>query len=81
MYAAQYRVLVGRKIDHAIGDDDIETSGIQFKFIEALNIALEETYIRITQDIGVEAAVLLGDSELLVGHIDAHHFARWADEL
>jgi len=49
MHAAQHRVLVGRKVDHAVGHDYIKTARFQLEFVQALDIALQEAHIGVTE--------------------------------
>ena len=67
-------VLVGGKIDHAVGDDHVDRVVGQR---DVLDLALEELDVLRPGF----AFVLVGQGQHLVGHVDADGPARWPDPL
>ena len=71
---AEHRRLVGRQVDHAVADDDVDRLGRER---DGLDVALEEL------DVGRAGlgGVALGEGEHLVGHVEADRAARGPDPL
>src|SRR5262249_15301414 len=68
----QHAILVGRQIDHAIGDDHVHAG---FGQGDLLDLTLEEFHVL---DVGL-ALVLKSEGQHLVRHIEPVGFARWPD--
>eukprot|EP00128_Syssomonas_multiformis_P013320 Colp12_sorted_trinity150504_noHs@10098 len=75
-------VLVGGKIDHAVGDDNIEIILLKTNIAEPFNIALLELDIwrLVSKGLSVEVDVLARHGDLLVSHIHANNSSIFAHE-
>lgn len=81
LYAPQHRRLVRRKIDHAVGDDDIEAARREIEPVQPFYIALEEAHVVEAEHFGVMGLVFLRDGQLFVGHIHADELVLWPHKL
>ncbi len=81
MHAAQHGVLVGRQVDDAVRHDHIETARRKVKFVEALDIALQETDVTVAEGFRMKIDMPVGDFQLLCRHVHADHLTAGAHQL
>ena len=77
MGAAEHGRLIDREVDDAVGNDDVEAPGFKSRRIELLDISFAEADFaaRPAKAFPVPGEMRIGGFKLLVGHVDADHFA------
>ena len=81
MHPGEHGGFIWRQIDHAVGNNDVKAPGHEIQFVQALDIAVQKTYIVKTVLLGVPAAMTFCNCQLLSSHVHTNHTARRSGQL